>query len=75
MPEGPKTYVQVNANKLQRSRKQRKIAGICGGLAEYFKVDPTLVRIVFIVITCITGFFPMFITYVIGVFLIPENRD
>lgn len=75
MPEGPKTYVQVNADKLQRSRKERKVAGICGGFADYFKLDPTLVRIIFAVLTLITGFFGMLLTYVIGIFLIPENRD
>jgi phage shock protein PspC (stress-responsive transcriptional regulator) len=75
MPEGPKTYVQVNSNKLWRSRNKRKIAGICGGLAAYFHVDPTLVRIVYIVTCCITGFIPMLLTYIIGIFLIPESRD
>lgn len=35
--------------KLFRSRKDRKIAGVCGGLAEYFNLDPTLMRIIFLV--------------------------
>jgi phage shock protein C len=34
------------ANKLYRSRKDRKIWGVCGGLANYFDIDPTIVRIV-----------------------------
>lgn len=35
--------------KLYRSRTQRIIAGVCGGLAEYFNVDPTWVRVLFII--------------------------
>ena len=36
--------------KLYRSTKDRWIGGVCGGLGEYFKLDPTLVRIIFILI-------------------------
>jgi len=36
--------------KLYRSRKNKIIFGVCGGLAEYFNVDPTLVRILFIIL-------------------------
>ena len=33
------------SKKLYRSKKDKKIAGVCGGIAEYFDVDPTLVRL------------------------------
>jgi len=36
------------AKRLYRSRKDRKIWGICGGLAEYFDVDPVIVRVIFV---------------------------
>ncbi|MDK2983425.1 MAG: phage shock protein [Thermococcaceae archaeon] len=36
--------------KLYRSRKNRIVFGVCGGLAEYFDVDPTIVRIIFIIL-------------------------
>ena len=36
--------------KLRRSSAQRMIAGVCGGLAEYFNVDPILIRLVFVVL-------------------------
>lgn len=38
------------AKKLYRSRKQSMIAGVCGGLAEYFNIDPTWVRLIFILL-------------------------
>lgn len=37
-----------NAKRLYRSRKDRKIAGVCGGIAEYFNVDSTLIRLLFL---------------------------
>ena len=36
--------------RLTRSRTDRKIAGVCGGLAQYLNIDPTLVRIIFLII-------------------------
>ena len=41
--------------KLQRSRKNRFITGVCGGLGEYFGIDPTLVRVGFAVLTVFWG--------------------
>ncbi|MFC1860603.1 PspC domain-containing protein [Chloroflexota bacterium] len=37
------------AKKLYRSRTDRKIWGVCGGLAQYFDIDPTIVRVIFFV--------------------------
>jgi len=37
-----------NVKKLYRSRDEQMIAGVCGGLATYFEVDPTLVRLLFV---------------------------
>jgi phage shock protein C len=41
--------------KLWRSRKDRKIAGVCGGLGAYFGVDPVLIRIIFILFLLVGG--------------------
>ena len=46
--------VTVQARRLTRSETDKRIAGVCGGVAEYFGVDPTLVRVVFVV-TALTG--------------------
>jgi phage shock protein PspC (stress-responsive transcriptional regulator) len=40
--------------KLYLSRENRKIGGVCGGIGEYFDVDPTLVRIIFILIALLS---------------------
>jgi phage shock protein PspC (stress-responsive transcriptional regulator) len=38
-----------------RSRNERIIGGVCGGLAEYFQIDPVLIRVAFLVITLMGG--------------------
>lgn len=45
-----------NTKKLYRSRKDRMIAGVCGGLGEYFGLDPLIFRIIFLVMTLGGGF-------------------
>jgi phage shock protein C len=41
--------------KLYRSRSDRKLAGVCGGLAEFFSLDPTLIRVLFVVLALAGG--------------------
>lgn len=58
--------------KLYRSRDNRKIAGICGGLGEMFSIDPTLLRLLFVFICLMTGVAPAIIVYIIGWIIIPD---
>lgn len=55
--------------KLFRSRSERKIAGVCGGLAVYFKVDPFLIRLIFILFFLAGG--AAFIIYLIMWLIVP----
>jgi phage shock protein C len=41
--------------KLYRSKTKRQVAGVCGGLAQHFNVDPTLIRVLFIVLAVLGG--------------------
>lgn len=72
LPLGPRSYVEANYKRLYRSRTDRKIAGICGGLGEYFNFDPNLIRLVVVVLLFITGIIPVFIAYMIGCIIIKE---
>jgi phage shock protein C len=56
--------------KLYRSSSDKKIAGVCGGLAEYFNIDATVIRGIFILLL-LPGGFPGFIPYVIIWLLAP----
>lgn len=60
--------------RLYRSTHDRKIAGICGGLAERLNLDSTFVRLAAIVLAVCTGGLSLFLTYVSGIFLIPEEE-
>lgn len=58
--------------KLYRSRKQRMIAGICGGFAEYFNIDVTIMRVIFALLFFFGGFIIPIILYGALYFIIPE---
>ena len=62
------------AKKLYRSSKQRMIAGICGGLAEYFEMDVTILRLLFVAISLLSVLFPMVIFYIIAWIIVPEKE-
>lgn len=57
--------------KLYRSRKERMVAGVCGGLGEYFGIDPTLVRVMFVLAALFGG--PGILAYLILVVIVPEE--
>ncbi|MCP0913361.1 MULTISPECIES: PspC domain-containing protein [Legionella] len=57
--------------KLYRSRKDKMIAGVCGGLAEYFNMDPTLMRLIFIVFLLLGGC--AFLVYIIMWLVVPKE--
>ena len=54
-----------------RSREDKKLAGVCGGIAEYFEVDPTLVRLIWVVFTFVGG--AGVIAYIIAAIIMPEK--
>lgn len=57
--------------KLYKSRSNKQIDGICGGIGEYFNIDPTLIRIAWIIFGCCGG--AGVLAYVICAFVIPEK--
>jgi phage shock protein C len=48
-------HAMAETRKLYRSRSNRQVAGVCGGLAEYFNMDATLIRILFVVLAVLGG--------------------
>ncbi|MCS3901449.1 PspC domain-containing protein [Methanococcus voltae] len=62
-----------NIKKLYRSVDDKMLEGVCGGIGEYFNVDPTLVRILYVAITVFSGFMFGIITYVVLALIIPKN--
>lgn len=62
------------AKKLTRSLEGRMIGGVCAGMAEYFDIDVSLVRLIFVGITLITALVPMLLFYVIAWIVIPGKK-
>jgi phage shock protein C len=61
--------------RLYRSRKNRKLSGVLGGLSDYLGIDASMIRILFFILFIFTGFLPLGITYLAGVFIVPEESD
>ena len=64
--------MSMEQKKLYRSKENRMILGVCAGIAKYFNVDPTLVRVGAVVAACISSG-GLIIAYLIGAALIPEE--
>lgn len=60
-------------NRLYRSKKNRIIAGVCGGIGEYFKVDPTLIRLLWLLISILSAGAGGVVAYIIAWVIIPEE--
>lgn len=58
--------------KLYRSVTDRKLSGVCGGLAEYLNMDVTLIRLLWALISFFTGGFPGLIVYIVFALIVPE---
>ena len=59
---------------LQRSREQRVIAGVCGGIAEWLGWNPTLVRVLFVLVSVLSVAFPGILAYIVLWILMPERE-
>ncbi len=59
--------------RLYRSRKDRMVAGVVGGLAEYLGIDSSLLRLLAVTIGIFTGLFPVLVLYLIAWMIIPEE--
>ena len=73
-PQQPEGYTTVNtAKKLLKSSKNRKLSGVCGGLAEYFGIDPTIVRLIFALCVLFIGYGIM--TYLVCLIMMPSEPE
>jgi phage shock protein C len=61
--------------RLTRSSRHKIIAGVCGGLAEYFQLDPTVVRVAYVLISIISVAFPGILAYIILMFVMPPSPE
>lgn len=63
-----------HGKRLYRSSRDRKIAGICAGLAEYFGIDPTLMRVAWVVLAFLSAGLAILL-YLVLIFVIPDENQ
>lgn len=61
------------SKKLYRSQTNRKVAGVCGGIGEYLNLDPTVVRLIWVLLFFFAGV--GILAYLIAALIIPENPN
>lgn len=59
--------------KLYKSNTDKVFAGVIGGIGEYFEIDPTILRLLYILISVVTGLVPAIVGYFITVIVVPRN--
>ncbi len=63
------------AKRLYRSRTDRMLAGVLGGLAEYFGLDPSLVRIGYVLVTFFSAGIPGILLYLVVALIVPTAPE
>ncbi len=71
MTEQHPSQTYTATKRLARSRDDRWLGGVCGGIAAYAGIDPTLVRLI-VVVGTILGFGSLFVAYLVAWVLMPE---
>ena len=61
--------------RLYKSETDKKLEGVCAGIAEYMDLDPTLIRLIYVVLTMFTGVIPGVIAYVILAVIVPKESE
>ena len=62
-----------SGKKLYRSTSNKMLAGVCGGIAEYFNVDPTIIRLAYVLLSVFTAAFPGINVYILAMIIIPSD--
>lgn len=62
----------MNSRKLCKSTQSRMVCGVCGGIAEYFNIDPTIVRLIFVVLNIFPG--SSVALYIIAAIIMPNGH-
>lgn len=63
----------MSTKQLRRSMDDKMIAGVCSGIAAYFDIDPTLVRVAYVLLSFLMVGFPGLILYIILAVVVPEE--
>ena len=73
-PSAPEAPAREQVRRIHRSRTNRVLAGVCGGIAEHYDSDPTAVRLAALIFGVFTGVVPMIVAYIIAAIVIPDGE-
>lgn len=65
--------MNMDTNKKLTRSSNKMIAGVCGGIAKYFNIDPTIIRIGYVLLSLASAAFPGLIVYLIMMLVMPEE--
>ena len=65
--------MEITMKKLYRSRKDKKLCGVCGGLAQYFEIDSTIVRLALVLLIIFAG--AGLLAYIIAALVMPVEPE
>ena len=60
--------------KLYKSNTDKVFAGVIGGIGEYFDIDPTILRLAYVLVTVLTGIVPAIVGYFVTVIVVPNKQ-
>ncbi len=63
----------MEVKRLFRSKENKVFAGICGGLGEYFEVDPVVIRLFSLLIIVLSGVLPGVVVYLLALTIVPKR--
>ena len=63
----------TTSKRLYRSLRDKKLAGVCGGIGEYVDIDPTVIRLAWVVLSVLTGVVPGIIAYIVVAIIMPKE--
>ncbi len=64
----------MTTQKIYRSKEDKIIAGVCGGLGEYFDIDSTILRLGWVAVTVFSGIIPGTLIYIVAILIIPVSH-
>ncbi|MFZ2523054.1 MAG: PspC domain-containing protein [Minisyncoccia bacterium] len=65
----------MTTKRLYRSNTNKVLCGVIGGVGEYFDIDPTILRLGYIILAFMSGFFPALIGYFVAVIIVPKRTN
>ena len=63
----------METKRLYRSHTNKVLAGVCGGLGEYFGIDPVLIRLFWLLVVIFSGVIPGIVAYIFAIFIVPKR--